>query len=56
MLAFNDKPIKSPREDKFGFKALAKAIADSIAKMESPEGTVIAINGSWGRSAAESSG
>lgn len=48
MLAFNDQPIKSPREDKFGFKALAKAIADSISKMKSPEGTVIAINGLWG--------
>lgn len=48
MLAFNDKPIKSPREDKFGFKPLAKAIADSISKMKSPEGTVIAINGPWG--------
>ena len=48
MSEFNDKPIKSPREDKFGFKSLAKAIADSISKMKSPEGTVIAINGPWG--------
>ena len=48
MSEFNDKPIKSPREDKFGFKSLAEAIADSISKMKSPEGTVIAINGSWG--------
>ena len=48
MSEFNDKPIKSPREDKFGFKALAKAIAGSISKMTKPEGTVIAINGPWG--------
>ena len=48
MSEFDDKPIDSPEEDKFGFKALAKAIADSISKMKSPEGTVIAINGPWG--------
>lgn len=48
MSEFNDKPIKLPKEDKFGFKPLAKAISDSISKMKSPEGTVIAINGPWG--------
>lgn len=48
MSEFNDKPIDSPDDDKFGFKSLAKAIADSISKMKSPEGTVIAINGPWG--------
>ena len=48
MSEFNDKPIRLPKEDKFGFKPLAKAISDSISKMKSPEGTVIAINGPWG--------
>lgn len=48
MSEFDDKPIKSPDEDKFGFESLAKAVADSISKMKSPEGTVIAINGPWG--------
>ena len=48
MLEFNDKPIDSPDDDKFGFNSFAKAIADSISKMKSPEGTVIAINGPWG--------
>ena len=48
MPEFNDKPIKAPEEDKFGFKALAEAIAASIAKMTAPDGTVIAVNGPWG--------
>ena len=48
MSEFDDKPINSPDEDKFGFKPLAEAIADSISKMTRPEGTVIAINGPWG--------
>ena len=48
MSEFDDKPINSPREDKFGFKAQAKTIADTISQMTAPEGTVIAINGPWG--------
>ena len=48
ILEFNDKPIASPDDDKFGFKSLAEAIADSISEMAKPEGTVIAINGQWG--------
>ena len=48
MLEFNDKPIDSPDDDKFGFNSLAEAIAKSISEMKSPEGTVIAINGPWG--------
>ena len=48
MSEFDDKPIKTTEEDKFGFSALAETIADSILKMTKPEGTVIAINGPWG--------
>ena len=48
MSEFDDKPITLPREDSFGFDPLAKAIADSILKMEVPNGTVVAVNGSWG--------
>ena len=48
MSEFDDKPIKLPDEDKFGFKPLAETIADMISNMKSPEGTVIAINGQWG--------
>ena len=48
MSEFDDKPIKLPDEDKFGFKPLAETIADMISNMKAPEGTVIAINGQWG--------
>ena len=45
---FEDQPIDSPKEDRFGFDPLAKAIADSVANMEAPHGTVLAVNGPWG--------
>ena len=48
MNSFNDKPIKQPGEDQFGFSPFAEAIAQSIIKNKNPEGTVIAINGPWG--------
>ena len=48
MSDFDDKPIALPEEDILGFNPLAKVIADSISKMEQPEGTVIAVNGPWG--------
>ncbi len=45
---FEDQPIDSPEEDRFGFDPLAKAVANSIEKMEAPHGTVLAVNGPWG--------
>ena len=48
MNLLNDKPIEDPRHDKFGFDSFAKALAESIINNENPEGTVIAIYGSWG--------
>lgn len=48
MSDFDDKPISSPEEDILGFNPLAEVIADSISKMEKPEGTAIAVNGPWG--------
>ena len=44
----NDRPIADPGEDRFGIDPFAQALADSIRKMKSPEGTVIALNGPWG--------
>lgn len=44
----NDKPICEPRDDRFGIDPFAKALAASIRKLESPDGTVIALNGPWG--------
>ncbi|MCY4612555.1 MAG: P-loop NTPase fold protein [Nitrospira sp.] len=48
MSDFDDKPIKTTEEDKFGFKPLAETVANAISNMTAPEGTVIAINGPWG--------
>ena len=45
---FEDQPISSPEEDRFGFDPLAKAVANSISNMAAPHGTVLAINGPWG--------
>lgn len=44
----NDRPIVDPEEDRFGIDPFAHALADSVRKMKSPEGTVIALNGPWG--------
>lgn len=44
----NDKPISAPSEDRFGVDPFAKALAASIRKLTSPEGTVIALHGPWG--------
>lgn len=44
----NDKPISEPAEDRFGIDPFARALASSIRKLASPEGTVVALNGPWG--------
>lgn len=44
----NDRPIADPAEDRFGIDPFARALAKSIIKIKSPEGTVIALNGPWG--------
>lgn len=48
MANFDDKPIRLPSEDHFGFDPFAKAIAETISGFENPEGSVISINGPWG--------
>lgn len=45
---FNDAPIITPEDDKFGIDPFAKAVAQSIIGINSPVGTTIAINGRWG--------
>ncbi len=45
---FNDAPINSPEEDRFGIAPFARAIAQSIEQLDSPVGTTIALNGPWG--------
>lgn len=45
---YNDKPIEEPNEDLFDVDPFARALACGIRKMQSPCGTVIALNGPWG--------
>ncbi len=45
---FNDAPIQTPEDDRFGIDAFAQALAQSITNIDSPVGVTIALNGSWG--------
>lgn len=45
---FNDAPILTPDDDRFGIDRFARALAKSIRGIESPIGATIAINGPWG--------
>ncbi|MDE1716152.1 KAP family P-loop NTPase fold protein [Chromobacterium amazonense] len=47
-LLYNDQPIETPNEDRFGVDPFARALARSIRKMQSPQGAVIGLNGPWG--------
>jgi len=45
---FADNPLTDPKQDRLGYAPFARYLADSICKMNFPEGFVIAVNGSWG--------
>lgn len=45
---FNDNPIETVEEDKYGINPFAHSIANSILNIKSPIGTAIAITGPWG--------
>ncbi len=45
---FNDAPILTPDDDRFGIDRFAQALAQSFKGIESPIGATIAINGPWG--------
>jgi len=47
-LTHNDQPIATPVEDRFGIDPFARALATSIRKLQSPQGSVIGLNGPWG--------
>ncbi|MCA8070583.1 KAP family P-loop NTPase fold protein [Burkholderia vietnamiensis] len=47
-LPYNDQPIENPNDDRFGVDPFARALAASIRKMQSPQGSVIGLNGPWG--------
>lgn len=45
---FNDAPILTPDDDRFGIDRFAQALARSFRNIESPIGATIALNGPWG--------
>lgn len=45
---YADLPIAGPEEDLFGIDPFARSLADSIRRMPTPQGVVIAVNGPWG--------
>lgn len=45
---FNDSPIETEGEDRYGVAGFAGALAKSITGVKSPVGTTIALNGAWG--------
>lgn len=45
---YNDHPIETPTEDRFGVDPFARALAASVRMMKSPHGAVIGLNGPWG--------
>nr|WP_320142311.1 P-loop NTPase fold protein [uncultured Cohaesibacter sp.] len=45
---FNDSPIESSEDDRYGIAPFATSLAKSILKIEEPIGTTIALNGPWG--------
>ena len=45
---FNDAPIITPDDDKFGIDNFAQALARSFRELDSPIGATIALNGPWG--------
>ena len=45
---FNDAPINTPEDDKFGIDPFASALANSIKNIEAPIGAVVGLNGKWG--------
>jgi predicted KAP-like P-loop ATPase len=45
---YNDSPIETPDDDKYGITPFSKSLAKSILGIKKPVGTAIALNGAWG--------
>ena len=45
---FNDAPILTPEDDRFGIDPFAQALAQSFRNIGAPAGATIALNGPWG--------
>ncbi len=47
-LVSGDLALSDPKDDRLGYAPFAEHLADSICRMFTPEGMVVAIYGSWG--------
>ena len=45
---FNDIPIETPEDDRYGTTPFAESLAKSIRSIKAPIGATIALNGPWG--------
>ncbi len=45
---YNDAPIVTIEQDLYDFDPFASALANAIRNVQSPEGSVVALNGVWG--------
>lgn len=45
---FNDTPIETTKDDRYGVTPFSESLAKSFLKIESPIGTTIALHGPWG--------
>ena len=45
---FNDSPIETADDDRYGIVPFAQSLAKSIRSIKAPVGTTIALNGPWG--------
>jgi predicted KAP-like P-loop ATPase len=45
---FNDSPIETAEDDRYGITPFAESIAKSILSIQQPIGTTIALHGPWG--------
>ena len=45
---FNDSPIETLDDDRYGITPFAQSLAKSILNIKEPVGTTIALNGAWG--------
>ncbi len=46
--SFNDSPIDDFDDDMFGVGTFARSLADSLAQIQNPVGTTVALHGPWG--------
>jgi len=45
---FNDSPIETPSDDRYGITPFAVSLARSILGIKEPIGTTLALSGPWG--------